>query len=347
LTAPHQSLNPDVLVPRTLEAIQQDFTLDRVMMLIIDPKRRCLVVSHCFPNTISAIESKFLEIDISSISGLFLECLREKKPVIINSQIEKNNPLLKQFRVAEYFSAPVLHKQRLLGILYADNVISKKVLNPGLLSEIAPVAFQMGIALVNAKQYEMEKKQAQLDPLTQLYNKRMVNQVLHETFLQHTSVLSKIAVGFIDIDKFKMVNDVCGHQLGDEALIIVAEIMVNLTRPGDFIGRYGGEEFVFLLRNTDETGAFGYAERIRKEIEKKGKQLRDKFHHHELTVSIGLAIYHRHFESYADMIKIADQAMYDAKRKGRNQVVMINNATEYQEDSLNQRVINASKPSVF
>jgi diguanylate cyclase (GGDEF)-like protein len=167
-----------------------------------------------------------------------------------------------------------------------------------------------------------------MDPLTQLYNKRMINHFLDEVFQQHASKLVNIAIGFIDIDRFKLVNDICGHQAGDDALKIVAEIMEDLTRPGDFIGRYGGEEFVFLLRNTNEAGAFSYAERIRKEIELRGKSLGEKFQGLELTASIGVAIYNHQYSCYPDMIKVADLAMYRAKQEGRNKVIMLTGLPE-------------------
>jgi len=215
-----------------------------------------------------------------------------------------------------------------MGILYADNAISKKPLSPQILSEIVPIAAELGIALINAKQYEIEKKQAQLDPLTQLYNRRMVNHFIAKVFQQPIEILANIAIGFIDIDRFKQVNDLCGHQAGDDALKIVAEIMEDLTRPGDFIGRYGGEEFVFLLRNTNQIGAYNYAERIRQEIELRGKKLREKFQGLELTASIGVAIYNRDYACYPDMIKVADLAMYRAKQKGRNKVVMLSSSPE-------------------
>lgn len=323
LTAPHQNLNPEDFLPLTLKAIHTDFSFDRVMMLTINPKRRCLVASHCWPPAAAIAELPPLDLEISSVSGLLLECLREKKPALINNEIENDNPLLKKLNVKEFLTVPVLDQQRLLGILYADNGISNKPLAPDLLTELNPIAKELGIALMNAKQYEMEKKQAQLDPLTQLYNKRMINHFLTEIFQQDPMKLAKIAIGFIDIDRFKQVNDICGHQAGDDALKIVAEILRNLTRPEDFIGRYGGEEFVFLLRNTSTDGALGYAERIRKEIERQGTLLRKKFHNRELTASIGVATYTRRYKNYTDMIKVADQAMYRAKNEGRNRVVLI------------------------
>jgi diguanylate cyclase (GGDEF)-like protein len=100
--------------------------------------------------------------------------------------------------------------------------------------------------------------------------------------------------------------------------------MGNLTRPQDFIGRYGGEEFIFLLKNTDPSGALAYAERIRKEIESRGKIAAEKFHNLKLTASIGVATYNSYYANYTDMIKVADQAMYRAKQEGRNKVILLN-----------------------
>jgi len=101
----------------------------------------------------------------------------------------------------------------------------------------------------------------------------------------------------------------------------------SLTRPGDLIGRYGGEEFLFVLQNTDEAGAYGYAERIRSEIERCGKIMSHKFHNHALTVSVGVAMYNQQYTSYTQMIEIADQAMYRAKNEGRNRIVMLTGAS--------------------
>jgi len=323
LTAPHHSLNPDDFIPGTLEAIQNEFRFDRSIMFTTDPKRRSLVASYWWPKSIMSAEPQPFEIDIGGISGLLLNCLREKKAVVINTGIERNNELIQRLQTTEFIAIPVLHHNRFVGLLYADNALSKKPIPEQLLPEITPIAFELGIAMFNAKQYELEKKHAQLDHLTQLFNKRMVDNFLTELFQSDESKLAKIAIGFIDIDKFKQFNDTCGHQAGDDALKIVADILRSLTRPGDFIGRYGGEEFLFILKNTDEAGAYGYAERIRLEIERRGKIMSRRFQGHLLTVSIGVSLYSRQHKHYTDMIEAADQAMYRAKSEGRNRVVIL------------------------
>jgi len=323
LTVPHHSLNPDDFIPMTLEAMRDRFSFDRCIMFTIDPKRRCLLASYWWPESILSTQLQPFEIDISGISGLLLTCLREKKAVIINTKIERNNPIIQRLKTSEFIAIPVLHHNRLVGVLYADNVFSKKPLLEHLVPQITPIAYELGIAMFNAKQYSQEKKHAQIDHLTQLFNKRMVNNFLTETFQEDESKLTKIAIGFVDIDKFKLFNDTCGHLAGDDALKIVADILRGLTRPGDFIGRYGGEEFLFVLKNTDEAGAYGYAERIRSEVERRGKIMSQRFHGHRLTVSIGVSMYSPQYIHYTDMIEVADQAMYRAKGEGRNRIVLL------------------------
>lgn len=325
LTAPHRSLNPEDFIPRTLEAIQDEFSFDRNIMFTIDPKRRCLIASYWWPKLILPAKIEPFEIDISGISGVLLQSLREKNAVIINTNIEHNNLLLQRLEVTEFIAIPVFQHNHLLGVLYADNSLSKKPMTAQLLREITPIANELGVAMFNAKQYDQEKKHAQIDYLTQLYNKRMVNNFLAEIFQENELKLANIAIGFIDIDRFKLFNDTCGHQAGDDVLKIVADILRGLTRPGDFIGRYGGEEFLFVLKNTDYAGAYGYAERIRSEIERRGKIMSRRFHGHMLTVSIGISMYSRDYVHHTDMIEVADQAMYCAKNEGRNRIVMLPN----------------------
>jgi diguanylate cyclase (GGDEF)-like protein/putative nucleotidyltransferase with HDIG domain len=323
LTVPHHSLNPNEFIPRTLEAIQDEFSFDRCIMFTIDPKRRCLLAPYWWPKSTLPTELQPFEVDISDISGLLLKCLREKKAVLINANKERDNLIIQRLKTTEFIAIPVVHQNNLVGMLYADNSLSKKPMHEQLLPEIMPIAYELGVAIFNANQYGQEKKHAQIDHLTQLYNKRMINNFLADIFQRDKSKLANIAIGFIDIDRFKQLNDACGHQAGDDALKIVADILRNSARPGDFIGRYGGEEFLFVLKNTNETGAQGYAERIRSEIERRGKILSRRFHGQIMTVSIGVSLYSPRYTKYTDMIEVADQAMYRAKNEGRNRTVLL------------------------
>jgi diguanylate cyclase (GGDEF)-like protein/putative nucleotidyltransferase with HDIG domain len=320
LTTSHKSLIADGIIPWTLAAIQKDFSFDRLIMLNIDLKRRSLVTTHALPKSFDEKTLQHFNVKVESLNRTILQGLRERKPLIINENSGDDTEILQQFQVSEFLLIPVLSDNRLIALFYADNFSSKRAIEVDCVKQISPIIHELGIALKNAKQFELEKKRAELDPLTNLMNKRMVLNFLTEVFQLPAEELGQVAIGFMDIDHFKKFNDTCGHQAGDDALKIVAKIIQSLTRPQDFIGRYGGEEFIFILRGTHIKGAAIYAERIRREIERKGKILSQCFEGQELTVSIGVSFYKPEYSTYEQMIEAADMAMYAAKNKGRNQI---------------------------
>lgn len=125
----------------------------------------------------------------------------------------------------------------------------------------------------------------------------------------------------IDLDHFKRVNDLHGHSLGDAVLVHVADIIRGVIRHGDLPFRYGGEEFIVLLKGDDLEGATRIAERVRQEIEGKPLEL-DEITSIQNAASIGLACFPHHFTTAQELIDAADSALYKAKRNGRNRVVV-------------------------
>lgn len=321
LTAPHQSLIPEEFVPGTLAAIVDEYQFDRCALLSIDPKRRSLTMAFCWPENLPVAMQALFTLDLQQLPHTLVYCLRAKEGVLLSMTHAADQAFLQRLHCREMLILPVLNQNRLMGLLCADNYRSQQLLLPAMLAEIFPIANELGIALHNAKQYELQKFNAQIDPLTKLFNKRMIEDFLRQMFDEPVA-LASMAVGFIDIDKFKLFNDLCGHQAGDDVLKIVADILRALTRPGDFVGRYGGEEFLFVLRNTDKQGAFSFAERIRTEVERRGQVMRERFHGYLLSVSIGVAVYQPEYKTPRDMIEVADQAMYNAKDQGRNKVII-------------------------
>jgi diguanylate cyclase (GGDEF)-like protein len=128
----------------------------------------------------------------------------------------------------------------------------------------------------------------------------------------------------LDIDHFKKINDTYGHLKGDSILKNFSEILKTSIRHTDIAARYGGEEFSILLPHTDSTGAFLEAERIRTYVSKKDFSDLDQPLH--ITVSLGISTYpHEMIKSAGDLVKNADIALYEAKRRGRNQTVIFTN----------------------
>jgi diguanylate cyclase (GGDEF)-like protein len=171
--------------------------------------------------------------------------------------------------------------------------------------------------------HEVIYRLATLDGLTQVYNKKFLLECLYNEFSRSKRYRRDLAFLMFDIDHFKLVNDIHGHQAGDYILKKLASLVTRNLRKEDIIGRYGGEEFGIILPETDEAKAGQIAEKLRKLIEEV------EFVHNEktipVTISIGvtsLAPMSTLYKNYNDMIEHADQALYTAKRKGRNRVFL-------------------------
>ncbi|MBO0345752.1 GGDEF domain-containing protein [Roseibium sp. CAU 1637] len=149
---------------------------------------------------------------------------------------------------------------------------------------------------------------AHTDPLTGLLNRR--------GFEARTSEQCMGSILLIDIDNFKSINDNFGHDAGDDVLIEVSRVLTESVRTSDVVGRYGGEEFIVFLPNSEHRSSSVIAERIRRSVAQKvhiGPRL--------VTVSVGVAIGSRS-KTIPDLIPKADDAIYRAKREGRNRVVI-------------------------
>ena len=154
------------------------------------------------------------------------------------------------------------------------------------------------------------------DPLTGLKNRRYFAHNFYDECARSQRRNETLSLLFLDIDHFKKINDTHGHHIGDVVLKEMAVFIKSHCRPYDTAVRWGGEEFVVLLRATDSNAAVVFAERIRTGIET-GKNLSVGF---KITISIGVAEYQDEDTLEALMDK-ADQALYQAKRTGRNKVV--------------------------
>jgi len=172
--------------------------------------------------------------------------------------------------------------------------------------------------LRNAMLYHTAIAQAHRDPLTQIGNRAAFDHAMNQhlsSFERHDTNFSLMV---IDIDYFKTVNDTFGHIAGDQVLKCVAGCIKNTLRRSDEVFRYGGEEFVVILGNTQQGGATFIAERIRKAIEDLQVELSKMI---SVTVSIGIAASEK-ADKADQTLELADKALYQAKKSGRNQVVV-------------------------
>jgi diguanylate cyclase (GGDEF)-like protein len=160
------------------------------------------------------------------------------------------------------------------------------------------------------------------DGLTSLYSRSCLQDVLPQYFDAASRTGSPLSAIFIDVDSFKYTNDTYGHHAGDGVLISIAGILRSVMRSSDLFSRYGGDEFVCLLPNTDEAGVLMVAERIRRAVNAAPHKTETGIEV-PATVSVGCATFSsaHPFKGSVQLLEAADRALYTAKRGGRNRVV--------------------------
>jgi len=165
---------------------------------------------------------------------------------------------------------------------------------------------------------EQYKKLSLIDSLTGLFNRRVLTKKIEELTGSLERTAEKLSVIMCDIDNFKNLNDSYGHKFGDEVIVAFSKILKSNCRKGDVVVRYGGEEFLVLLRHTDIKGALCLAERMKRDAE--NVAMRSGSNVINFTVSFGVSAYldKRPIE---ECISDADSALYIAKEQGRNRVV--------------------------
>jgi diguanylate cyclase (GGDEF)-like protein len=184
----------------------------------------------------------------------------------------------------------------------------------------AAMAKQVSVALDNAQLIHELENLATTDSLTRLHNRRHFLERAEAEFERSRRYQRPLSIFLLDADHFKEINDTYGHDIGDQALRILATICRQNLRQLDVIGRYGGEEFVAFLPETSMAKAMEVAERLRVGVE--GIDLEVPGGNVRLTVSIGVATATAQTDSIAALINEADRALYEAKRAGRNKVVL-------------------------
>ncbi|NEX64342.1 GGDEF domain-containing protein [Noviherbaspirillum galbum] len=173
--------------------------------------------------------------------------------------------------------------------------------------------------LLSATRYQLEhyEEKSVRDDLTGLYNRRHIKSELEQARLQANAENVPFCLCVIDIDRFKEINDNNGHLAGDTILKEFSKVASNSIRDSDMLGRYGGDEFLLLLKNTDLKGAVMHAERLR--VYAHFLDFQKVLTQKHISLSIGVAQY-RPGEKIEDLMSRADSALYQAKQLGRNRV---------------------------
>ncbi len=205
---------------------------------------------------------------------------------------------------------PLMIGDRLIGVLDIESPnidgFDKEDIN--LLSGLSA---QIALALYNAQLYEDARTLSMTDPLTGLPNRRNFDMFLESELRRSVRYRRIFSIMMIDFDDFKKYNDTFGHPAGDKILQDFSRIMKEAIRDVDFLGRYGGDEFIAVLPETDRTFALEVAERMRTRIDQQPTQPK-------ITLSIGIASFPDDGNNKITLVELADRACYEAKQLGGN-----------------------------
>ncbi len=171
---------------------------------------------------------------------------------------------------------------------------------------------QTEVEAILAQAYELSN----VDALTFLPNRRMIVRTLQDETLRVERYPAPFSISVVDVDFFKRVNDTYGHLVGDEVLRHIAYQLRDHIRHADLVGRYGGEEFLILLPNTGSNEAAEQAARLCKYVRE--AQAAVNGHRLKVTISVGVAQYQPGVDTWDTLLNRADNAMYEAKKKGRD-----------------------------
>ncbi|MFN2465111.1 MAG: diguanylate cyclase [Candidatus Dormibacteria bacterium] len=198
--------------------------------------------------------------------------------------------------------------------------IDQATRNYALFTSLAAMVILIVIYLV-AKMFERTERQSLTDSLTGLPNRRYFHDILQREMVRSQRNHRPLSMINTDLDHFKKINDEYGHQKGDEILKGFAKVLRDQVRSIDLPVRFGGEEFLVLLPDTDKEGAMMVAEKIRRSADRLSVPRLGSIPGRKVTVSCGVATYPDDCAGDEELMRSSDQAMYLAKNLGRNQVV--------------------------
>lgn len=338
----HRSLDLNQILNTTATKIRQLLQTDRVLFYRIEPEQTVSALDSCEPGDYelsSRVVADSAAEDYLVIQG---EKRFESCPSIercfqnqthSNIDVQCLNPSncnvesLLQLQVKANLVIPILQDDRIWGLLIVQHCSALRTWQQTEIDLLKQLASQVAVAIQQSElcqQLQIANRElhrlADQDGLTQVANRRRFDEYLNLQWQQLKRNQFPLTLILCDVDNFKLYNDRYGHQAGDRCLQQIAQaIQCSIKRSTDLVARYGGEEFAIILLNTEVEGALHMAETIQAKIAQLCIPHDSSSVSQYVTLSIGIAsIVPRQTTSLQELIAAADQALYDAKSKGRN-----------------------------
>ena len=229
------------------------------------------------------------------------------------------------YKTPSFVSVPLKIEERIIGVLNLSDKTTGEVFDDEDLKLIQTFATHAAIILDRRSLYNQTEELKRLsitDPLTGLLNRRYLQDRLEEELARTKRHERNMCLLMMDLDGFKFYNDTYGHLTGDRILKHLADVIMKSVRTMDVVSRFGGDEFIVILPETDLTLAVRIAERLNNDITKEALPTENSIAKSEsfITASIGIVSYPQHGETTAQLLENVDKAMYCAKHEGKNKI---------------------------
>jgi diguanylate cyclase (GGDEF)-like protein/PAS domain S-box-containing protein len=284
-------------------------------MIVLDSQNRIIDINQPAMQMIGLPDVNLIGKDLGEIAPLTRAFVQQATEQELTTQIDFGAANESHFDV---LISPLYENKMVIGrlIIFRD-ITERKQAQEAL--QKANQQLEIQLSEIRALQASLQE-QAIRDPLTDLYNRRFLNETITHEFHRAERLKQSLSIGLLDIDRFKAINDMYGHIAGDAYLVMLANLVRQHTRKSDIVCRYGGEEFLLVLPDTTLGSAAQQAEKLRglcaeAVLEFDGKAIR-------ATISLGVAAYPEHGATYDEIIHKADQALYLSKSGGRDRVTV-------------------------
>lgn len=305
------------------KVIRNNFEVDEYAFIMKHQKSEMLSVYHSMGLSKSRLKEIFYRLNEGLVGKVYLE----KRAVYI--------PDISQLKALSYF----FEKKRLKGCLYylpiLDNhggtlgVLKMRKIIKERFSEVERVVLpklqkEIGIAYLNTQKIELLNSKSYVDELTHLYNRRYYNEHFPVEFKRAQRYQHELSLMFVDIDDFKEINDRYGHSTGDLVLKNISNLIRKYTRSSDICIRYGGDEFLILLPETSRQAAFEVAAKLKKAVDNVSINNDGNIAELVVALSMGIANYPEDSIEPKVLVELADRALYEAKKTGKDQIILAN-----------------------
>lgn len=314
------SLDQQLLYERIIQALKDSLNCPIYVLYILQPAADHLAAVKV--QGIYGIDLKSIKVELGA-GQAGMAAINQQSIYLPDLSKEPDPPCYGNETIdsGSMLSVPLTVQNRLIGVLNLHQKEANGFSNTA--QQIAQaIASQAAIAIENARLYEKTKALSATDELTGLSNRRQFQEYLLRELAQSRRQHNPFSILMIDIDHFKLYNDYHGHLKGDIVLKKVASLLVQNTRGVDLVARFGGEEFVLLLPKSDKQNSLSVAEKLRLCVEQEFFPGADQSQPAQrLTISVGVSYFPGDSSDIYDLMNLADTALYEAKKQGRNTCV--------------------------